>query len=96
MNRQTKALFDCVASPKFCEDFMKTVKHDHLAGIEWRRKIVTRANVNAALEGFTPDAQMLDIQERFIAGELDTNTMLKMVSETAENAGKTLHSYGIE
>jgi len=96
MNSQTKALFDYLASPKFGEDFMKTVERDRLAGIEWRRKIVTRANANAALEGLTPDAQMLDMQERFIAGELDTDTMLKMVRETAEKAGETLQSYGIE
>lgn len=96
MNPQIKVLWDYLASPQFGEDFMKTVERDRLAGIEWRRKIVTRANANAALEGLTPDAQMLDMQERFIAGELDTETMLKMVRETAEKAGETLHSYGIE
>jgi hypothetical protein len=96
MNPQIKVLWDYLASPKFSDDFMATVERDRLAGIEWRRKIVNRANANAALEGLTPDAQMLDMQEHFIAGELDTDTMLKMVRETAEKAGETLHSYGIE
>lgn len=96
MNPQIKALFDYMASPEFGKKFMETVERDRLAGIEWRRKIVTQANANAALEGLTPDAQMLDMQERFIAGELDTDTMLKMVRETAEKAGETLHSYDID
>jgi hypothetical protein len=73
-----------------------TVERDRLAGIEWRSKIVRQANANSALEGFTPDEQLLEMQRRFIAGELDTDTMLKMVRETAAKAGETLHSYDID
>lgn len=96
MNSQIKQLWDYLASPKFGEDFMKTVERDRLAGIEWRSKIVRQANANAALEGFTPDDEMLEMQRQFIAGELDTDTMLKMVREIAEKAGEPLRSYGIE
>jgi hypothetical protein len=96
MNPQIERLFDQLNSPEFGERFRQVIEQDRLAGIEWRAKIVRQANANSALEGFTPDEQLLDMQRRFIAGELDTDTMLKMVRETAEKAGETLHSYGID
>jgi hypothetical protein len=96
MNQQIKKLFDQLNSPEFGERFRQVIERDRLAGIEWRSKIVRQANANSALEGFTPDEQLLEMQRRFIAGELDTDTMLKMVRETAEKAGETLHSYGID
>lgn len=96
MNRQLKTIFDQIDSPEFGEKFRQIIERDRQAGIKWRRKIVTQANANAALEGLTPDAQLLKLQERFIAGELDTDTMLKMVRETAEKASETLYSYDID
>lgn len=96
MNRQIKAIFEQLDSPGFDEKFRQVIERDRLAGIEWRSKIVRQANANSALEGLTPDDEMLEMQRQFIAGELDTNTMLKMVKETAKKAGETLHSYGID
>jgi hypothetical protein len=96
MNSEIKAIFDQLESPDFDERFRQVIERDRLAGIEWRSKIVRQANANSALEGFTPDDEMLEMQRQFIAGELDTDTMLKMVRETAEKAGETLRSHGID
>jgi hypothetical protein len=91
-----KSILDHLSTSEFSQRVQEVIEQDRLAGIEWRRKIVNQANANAALEGFTPDAQMIDMQRRFVAGELDTDTMLNMVRETAQKASETLHSYGIE
>lgn len=96
MNRQTKAIFDQLESPEFGEKMRQVIERDRLAGIEWRSKIVRQANANSALEGLTPDDEMLEMQRQFIAGELDTDTMIEMVKELAHKAGETLRSYGIE
>jgi hypothetical protein len=39
---------------------------------------------------------MLEMQRQFIAGELDTSTMIEMVKELAQKAGETLRSHGID
>lgn len=94
-------LFDQLNTPEFQQRVRQGIERNHQKAIEWRRKVVKQANANSALEGLTPDAQMLDMQERFIAGELDTDTMIQMVRELAEKAGQPLqpptpHDMGLD
>jgi hypothetical protein len=82
-------------------DLLAVIERDRLASIEWRTHLVAQANANAALEGFTPDAQVRDMQQRFIAGELDIDGMLQLVRDLAEKAGTKLpdptpHDMGLD
>lgn len=101
MTTSIQDIFDQLGTPQFNQKVQEVVKRNRQKAIEWRRKVVKQANANSALEGLTPDAQMLDMQERFIAGELDTDTMIQMVRELAEKAGEPLqpptpHDMGLD
>jgi len=48
-----------------------------------RREMVDQVNANQRLEGYEPDEQLRQLQERFIAGELDTKEMLEILTNYA-------------
>ena len=48
-----------------------------------RSEAVAQANANAALEGYEPDAQDLDLQALFVEGEISTEEMLDIIREQA-------------
>jgi ribosome assembly protein YihI (activator of Der GTPase) len=46
-----------------------------------RREMVDQVNANQRLEGYEPDEQLRQLQERFIAGELETSQMIELLTE---------------
>lgn len=50
-----------------------------------RREMVDQVNANQRLEGYEPDEQLRQLQERFIAGELETKEMLEILTDYALN-----------
>lgn len=52
--------------------------------VEVRRQMVDRVNQNQRLEGFEPDAQLHQLQEQFIAGELTTSEMIEILTDYAK------------
>lgn len=59
-----------------------------LSTIKKRAEAVAQANANAALEGIEPEALDLDMQARFIAGEIGIEDMLEEIRGQAVEAGK--------
>jgi hypothetical protein len=56
--------------------------------IDVRRQMVDRVNQNQRLEGYEPDEQLHQLQERFIAGELTTGQMIEMLTDYAKKEVK--------
>lgn len=56
--------------------------------MERRRQAVEQMNAGFALDGFTPDAQDLDNQRRYIAGKLSLDDLLAHAREFAQAAAK--------
>jgi hypothetical protein len=48
-----------------------------------RREMVEQVNANQRLEGYEPDEQLAQLQARFIAGDLSTTDMLRMLTDYA-------------
>lgn len=48
-----------------------------------RQQMVDRVNASSALEGYTPDAHLADLQRRFVALEIGTGEMLASCREFA-------------
>lgn len=48
-----------------------------------RQQMVDRVNASSALEGYTPDAHLVDLQRRFVALEIGTGEMLESCREFA-------------
>ena len=48
-----------------------------------RREMVNQVNANQRLEGYEPDEQLQQLQERFIAGTMDTKEMIEVLTEYA-------------
>jgi uncharacterized membrane protein YgcG len=49
-----------------------------------RREMVEQVNANQRLEGYVPDEQLAQLQERFIAGELTTTEMTRSITDYAQ------------
>lgn len=52
-----------------------------------RQKMVDRVNASGALEGYTPDVHLADLQRRFVALEIGTAEMLESCREFALKMG---------
>lgn len=48
-----------------------------------RQEMVEQVNSNQRLEGYEPDEQLMQLQERFIAGELTTSEMIETLTAYA-------------
>lgn len=71
-------------SPEFSENFQRAIEKDRLKEQAFRQKIVDQVNASNALEGYTPDAHLVELQRRFITLEIGTAEMLESVREFAE------------
>lgn len=76
-------MMDYFQSPKFREDFQKTIANDRLKEQTFRQKIVDQVNASNALEGYTPDEHLAELQRRFIALEIGTAEILESAREFA-------------
>jgi hypothetical protein len=56
--------------------------------MEIRRQMVEHVNANQRLEGYEPDEQLTQLQERFIAGELETSQMIELLTQYGREAAK--------
>lgn len=83
-------LMDYFQSPKFSKDFQATIANDRLKEQAFRQKIVERVNASNALEGYTPDEHLTELQRRYIALEINTSEMLESCREFAEKVVKLL------
>lgn len=70
-------------SPEFSKDFQATIANDRLKEQAFRQKIIDRVNASNALEGYTPDAHLVELQRRFVALEIGTAEMLESAREFA-------------
>jgi len=75
-------------SPDFSENFQRAIANDRLKEQAFRQKIVDQVNASNALEGYTPDAHLVELQRRFIALEIGTAEMLESVREFAQQMQK--------
>ncbi len=55
-----------------------------------RREMVDQVNANQRLEGYVPDAQLTQLQERFIAGELAPHQMIEILTDYARKIRENL------
>lgn len=70
-------------SPEFSENFQRAIANDRLKEQAFRQKIVDQVNASNALEGYTPDEHLAELQRRFIALEIGTAEMLESTREFA-------------
>lgn len=53
-----------------------------------RREMVEQVNANQRLEGYEPDEQLTQLQERFVVGELTTTEMIEILTDYANSVQK--------
>jgi polyribonucleotide nucleotidyltransferase len=53
-----------------------------------RREMVDQVNAIQRLEGYEPDEQLAQLQERFVAGELTTTEMIDILTDYAKSVQK--------
>ncbi|MET3137035.1 hypothetical protein AAKU61_001387 [Undibacterium sp. GrIS 1.2] len=56
---------------------------------EQRQHSVDQANANMRLSGFVPNAQLLELQRKFIVGDITIEDMLDWNAAFARNAQRT-------
>jgi len=81
-------LFSYFDSPEFHDDFQRTIANDRTKEQELRKNIVERVNASNALEGYTPDEHLAELQRQFIALEIGTAEILESCREFAEEMQK--------
>lgn len=86
--RTLEEIMSFTESPEFSENFQRAIANDRLKEQAFRQKIVDQVNASNALEGYTPDAHLVELQRRFIALEIGTTEMLESVREFAEQMQK--------
>lgn len=74
--------------PEFSGNFQRAIEESRLKEQAFRQKIVNQVNASNALEGYTPDAHLMELQRRFIALEIGSAEMLESVREFAEQMQK--------
>lgn len=96
MPSQIDKIMAQIGTPEFERRFQEIIERDEQAGLAWRIDLVSKANAKVL-----PDEQQLALQKRFIAADLDHDTLWQMVCDLCDKAGvkrpePTPHDMGLD